>query len=108
MADLSCFNRGQIVGARMVGARVTKRFDVSRCNVSKVMIAFEKKRKRPQQSTSLAESQSYLRETIGLYINVFERLVQLRRLKLLLSLMNTFRTQCPKFVPRELHKGTFQ
>ena len=46
MADLLDFKRGQIVGARMVGASVTKTvqmFGISRGTVLKVMIAFEKK-----------------------------------------------------------------
>ena len=45
MADLSDFKCGQIVGARMAGASVTKSaelFDVPRSTFSKVMTAFEK------------------------------------------------------------------
>ena len=65
MANLSYFKRGQIVGARMVGASVTKTvqmFGISRGTVSKVMVAFEKEKKTSQQSTSLAESRSCQRE----------------------------------------------
>ena len=46
MADLSDFKRGQIFGAHMVGAGVTKIgqiLSVSRYIVSKVITAFEKK-----------------------------------------------------------------
>ena len=55
MADLS----GQIVSARIEEASVIKTakiFGVSKSAVSNVKIAFEKEKKRSQQSTSLAES----------------------------------------------------
>ena len=45
MTDLADFKRGQIVGARMAGACVTKTtelFSAGRSTVSKVMTAFEK------------------------------------------------------------------
>ena len=50
MADVSDFKRGQIVGARMAGTRVTKTielFAVRRSTISKVMSAFEKEGKKP-------------------------------------------------------------
>ena len=99
MASLSDFKRSQIVGARMVGGSVTKTvhmFGISRGTVSKVMIAFQKEKKTSQQSTSLTESQNCQRETVELYIEILERTVELRYLKLLLSLMNTRRTICPQ------------
>ena len=45
MADLADFKRGQIVGASMAGANVTKTaelFGVAKSTVSKVMTTFEK------------------------------------------------------------------
>ena len=48
MAVLSDFKRGQIVGARMAGARVTKiaeLFSVARSIVSKIMTTYEKEGK---------------------------------------------------------------
>ena len=48
MADLSHFERGQIVGARMRGASVTKSaklFGVAKSSDSSVMSAFEKEGK---------------------------------------------------------------
>ncbi|XP_076052817.1 uncharacterized protein LOC143032232 [Oratosquilla oratoria] len=48
MADLSGFKRGQIVGARMAGASITKTTEllgISRGTVSKVMTAFEREGK---------------------------------------------------------------
>ena len=69
MADLWNFKWDQIIGARMVGASITKTtqmFGISTGTVSKVIIAFEKEKKTSKQSTSLAESQSCQRETIEL------------------------------------------
>ena len=86
MADLSDFKRDQIVGARMVGT-ITKSFQmfgISRGAVSKVMIV---------------ESRSCQRETIELYIELLERNIELRHLKLLLSLMNTSEPIIPKNYP---------
>ena len=50
MADLSDFKRGQIVGARMADACVTKTAEIFRSvrsTVSNLMTAFEKERKTP-------------------------------------------------------------
>jgi hypothetical protein len=64
MANLSDFQRGQIFGARMADAGVTKAprmFDVSICTVSKVMNAFEREGKtssvkhRSGRKTKLSE-----------------------------------------------------
>ena len=99
MADLSDFKRIQNVSARIVGASVTRTvqmFGLSRRTVSKIMIAFEEEKKTSQQSISLAENRSCQRETVELYIELFERTVKLRHLKLLLSLINTLRTICPQ------------
>ena len=59
---MSDFKSGQIVGAPMVGASVTKTvqmFSISKGTVPKAMIAFEKEKKTFRQSTSLAESQIF-------------------------------------------------
>ena len=48
MADLLIFQRGPIVGARMIGdsvGKTAKLFGLARSNVSKVMTAFEKEGK---------------------------------------------------------------
>ena len=45
---------------------------------------------------SLTESQSYQREAVELYIEFLKRTAELRHLKLLLSLMNTLRTNSPQ------------
>ena len=83
----------------MICSSVTKTvhmFVISRAIVSKVMIAFEKEKKIFQKSTSLAESQNCQRGTIKLYKELLKRTVELRHFKLLLSLMNTLRTNCPQ------------
>ena len=71
-------------------------FGISRDTVSKVIIVFEKEKKTSQQTTSLAESRSCQTETVELYIELLEWTVKLRHLKLLLSLMNILRNNCPQ------------
>ena len=63
MADLSDFKWGQIVGARMAGARITKTdklFDVARSTISKVMTAFEKEGKTSSLKQNLGEKKRKL------------------------------------------------
>ena len=115
MADLSDFKRGQIVGACMVGTSVIKTvqmFGISRGIVSKVMIAFKKEKKTSQHSTSLAESRSCQRETVELYIELLERTVELRHIKLFLSLKNTsekfVHKNCPSRVAQKYSKKKLQ
>ena len=63
MADLSNFKRGQIVGARMAGASVTKTtklLGLAKSTVSKEMIAFEKEGK-----TSSLEQNSWRKRKLS-------------------------------------------
>ena len=46
-----------------------------------------------------------MRETVRLYIELLEKIVELGRLKLLLTLMNVFRTQCPQKLSVESSQG---
>ena len=69
MANLSEFKRGQIVGARMAGARVTKTaelFCVVRSNVLKVTTAFEKEGKNSSLKQNPGKKQTLSDRDVGL------------------------------------------
>jgi transposase len=60
--DLSDFERGQIIGARLAGASVTKTatiLGVSRATVSKVMLAYTNHRKTSSAKRSSGRKSSY-------------------------------------------------
>ena len=91
MADLSDFKRGQIIGAPMAGASVTKTaeiFGVAKSSVLKVMTTIEKEGK-----TSLEESKSSLIGTVGFLRGLLGRITRIQLRKLQQSLMTISRTK---------------
>lgn len=84
MANLSYFQRVQIVGLRMAGSYVTKSaelYSMSRRSVPKVMIAFEGKKAQ--------EENNNLR-------GLLEKITKVQLRKLLQSLITILRTQFPQ------------
>ena len=75
MVNLSDFKRGQIVGARMAGSRVTKTaelFSISSSTVSKMMTAFEKGEKTP----ALKQNSERKRKLSGIDCQILTRIVR--------------------------------
>ena len=90
MAELSGFKGDQIIGARTVGANVTKTaqmFGASRDSVSKVMIAYEKEKKTSSVKHKYNRKSKLLERDRRTYIKFLARTVELRCLKLLLSFL---------------------
>ena len=99
MAHLSDFRKGQIVGARMAGASVTKTaeiFGVATSTISKAMTAFEKEEKPYHWSKTLEEIKSCLIGNIRLLRGLLGRITRTELRKFLQSLMNISRTQFPQ------------
>ena len=107
MADLSEFNRGQIVDARMAGSSVTKikRWIKTKINaelfgvastVSEVMTAFEKEGKPPHWSKTLEESEICLIGTVKLLREFWGRITRIQLQKIQQGLMTISRTQFPQ------------
>jgi predicted transcriptional regulator len=66
MGDLSDFERGQILGARLAGTFVTKTatlLGVSRATVSEVMSAYTNHGKTIQRRGTVGENQHWQKET---------------------------------------------
>lgn len=95
MTNISDFQRGQIDGARMVGASITKThgmFGVSTSVVSNVMTAFEKE-VNPSEAKQNSRNQKTQTRTVGDLRELFERI---QGSKFLQNLMKTSITDLPQ------------
>ena len=111
MADLSDFQRGQIVGARMAATSVTetaRMLDVSRGTVSKVMTAFEREGKTSSAKHRSAQNSKLSERDLQTLNRIVREDRKTTALKITAHLNENLQNPVPtKTVCLELHKSGF-